>query len=267
MRFQFTNPLSLHDSKDDYPVIIDIIPYASAIRPDLIKSRSVVVIDVLRASSVMVTALAHGAKAFIPATTVKDALNKVSEIPEEERLLCGERNTKIIKGFDLGNSPLDYTEEKVRGKTIVLATSNGTKALNALRDAKSVYIGAFLNMQAITEKLADLDELVLACSGTNNNFSMDDALCASMMIDRIAERKEISLSDMASTIQKAFHDKSLTHREQLNDCYHLNLLIRNGFENDVNYCLKESIFDLVPEMHDGKIIVVETVSMQKGINY
>ena len=241
--------------KTEHSVIIDIIPYASAIRPDLIKNRNAVVIDVLRASSVMVTALAHGAKAFIPAATVKEAFQKASEIPDEACLLGGERDTQIIKGFDLGNSPLDYTEEKVKDKTIVLATSNGTKALNALQDAKRIFIGAFLNMHALTQKLANLDELVLVCSGTNNNFSMDDALCSSSIIDHISGVRKVELSDMALTLQKAFRDKTLSNRIQLKDCYHLNLLIRNGFEKDVDYCLQEDLFQIVPEMNDGKIII------------
>ena len=242
---------------------IDIIPYASAIRPDLIKNRIVVVIDVLRAGSVMVTALAHGAKAFLPAVSVKEALRIASEIPAVDCLLGGERDTKIINGFDLGNSPLDYTEEKVKGKTVVLATSNGTKALNALQDSSHIFIGTFLNMRALAEKLATLDELVLVCSGTNNNFSMDDALCASVIIDRISEKKPVKLSDLALTIQKAFHDKSLKSHEQLRDCYHMNLLIRNGFKRDVDYCLQENLFDIVPEMYDGKIIVPGKIAMEK----
>lgn len=243
-------------------MIIDIIPYTSAIRTDLVKDRSVVVIDVLRAGSVMVTALAHGAQNFIPAASVKDALRIASEIPAANRLLGGERDTKIINGFDLGNSPLDYTEGKVKGKTIVLATSNGTKALNALQGASHIFIGAFLNMGALAEKLATLDELVLVCSGTNNNFSMDDALCASIIIDRISMKKEVQLSDLAHTLQMAFHDKTRHFKGQLQDCYHMNLLIRNGFERDVDYCLQENVFDIVPEMYNGKIIVQDTTYKQ-----
>ena len=248
-------------------MIIDIIPYASAIRPDLVKNRSVVVIDVLRASSVMITALAHGAKAFIPAASVKDAFQAASGIPADTYLLGGERDTKIIKGFDLGNSPLDYTEEKVKGKTIVLATSNGTKALRALEHAKRIFIGTFLNLKALTEKLAELDELVLVCSGTNNNFSMDDALCASNIIDHLAAKKQVELSDIALTLQKAFHDKTVSNRDQLRDCYHLNLLISNGFERDVNYCLQENLFEIVPEMRDGKIVVPTKTPAQEEAKY
>ena len=248
-------------------MIIDIIPYASAIQPDLVKNRSVVVIDVLRAGSVMITALAHGAKAFIPAATLKDAFQVASGISLNECLLGGERDTKIIKGFDLGNSPLDYTEEKVKGKTIVLATSNGTKALKALEPAKRILIGTFLNLKALAKKLAGLEELVLVCSGTNNNFSMDDALCASKIIDHLAKQKQVELSDMALTLQKAFHDKTFSNREQLQDCYHLNLLIKNGFERDVDYCLQENLFEIVPEMHDGKIVIPTKMPAREETKY
>ncbi len=241
-------------------MIIDIIPYASTIRPDLIKNRTVVVIDVLRASSVMVTALAHGASAFIPAASVKEALRLASEIPATRRLLGGERDTRIIPGFDLGNSPLDYTEEKVKDKTVILATSNGTKALNALHDARKILIGSFLNLEALAEKLTAQEEVVLVCSGTNNNFSMDDALCASRIMDKISAKKAVRLSDMALTLRMAFQEKNRTSRELLRDCYHLNLLIRNGFEKDVDYCLQENMFDLVPEMQEGRIRIPEALT-------
>lgn len=240
-------------------MIISVIPYTSAIKTNLVKNRNIVVIDVLRAGSVMITALAHGANAFIPARSADEALRISAGMPNKSYLLGGERDTKIINGFSLGNSPLGYTTEVVKNKTIILATSNGTKALNALQGTKRVFIGAFLNLSALVEQLINLEDIVLVCSGTNDNFSMDDAMCAAMIINRIMERKKADLSDMALTLQMAFHNGSHNLRKLLNDCYHLNLLVRNGFEEDVDYCLQVDLFSTVPEMYDGKISCPHTI--------
>jgi 2-phosphosulfolactate phosphatase len=235
---------------------IDVIPYASAIRPDLIKNRHVIVIDVLRASSVMVTALANGARAFIPVKTVEEARKKADWLRNEETLLCGERDTKIIDGFHLGNSPQAYTREKVEGKTLIFTTSNGTQALNRLEGATKVFIGSFLNMNALVHRFTELNDVVLACSGTNNNFSMDDAMCAALFMEEIMMQKTVTLSDFSITLLKAFQkDKGDLHL-LLKNCYHLNLLKRNGFGDDVEYCLQKDTLNIVPEMKDGSIFCV-----------
>jgi len=235
---------------------IDVIPYASAIRPDLIKNRYVIVIDVLRASSVMVTALANGAKAFIPVMTVEEAGKVANSLTGEEVLLCGERDTQIIDGFHLGNSPQDYTRNKVQGKTLIFTTSNGTLALNKLAGATEILIGSFLNMNALVRKFQTPDNVVLVCSGTNNNFSMDDAMCAALFIDEIMKKKTVALSDFSITLLKAFRKDNGDLRKLLKDCYHLNLLKRKGFEKDVEFCLQKNSSDVVPEMKDGRIVRV-----------
>ncbi len=235
---------------------IDVIPYASAIRPDLIKNRNVVVIDVLRASSVIVTALANGANAFIPVSTVDEARQKAIMLHDEGILLCGERDTKTIDGFHLGNSPQAYTRSKVEGKTLIFTTSNGTKALNQLQKAAEVFIGSFLNMKALVHLFSDLEDVVLVCSGTNNNFSMDDAMCAALFIDEIMKKKAVLLSDLSITLLKAFQKDNGNLPLLLKDCYHLNLLKRNGFGEDVNYCLQKNSSDVVPEMKSGRIVKV-----------
>ncbi len=232
---------------------IDVIPYASAIRPDLIKGRHVAVIDVLRASSVMVTALANGARAFVPVRTVEEARRKASGYLPHEVLLCGERNTRIVEGFHLGNSPQDYSREKVSGKTLILTTSNGTEALNRLQEARQVFIGSFLNMKALVQKFAAFDEAVLVCSGTNNNFSMDDAVCAALFIEEMGKKRPVELSDLAILLHKAYQKDEGNLQVLLRDCYHLNLLKRNGFGRDVDYCLQKNILDVVPEMKNGVI--------------
>ncbi len=240
---------------------IDVIPYASAVKNKWIKNKNVVIIDVLRMGSVMLTGLANGAKGFIPAASVDKAINISKNMDAGTCLLGGERDTKVIKGFTLGNSPFDYTKETVEDKTIILTTTNGTVAIEASADAKKVFIGTFLNMKALTEVLSDLEEVVLVCSGTNEQFSMDDGMCAAMIIDNLDRNHSLNLSDLAQTLLQAYKSKSGNLKLLLKDCYHLNLLKRNGFEKDVTYCLQTNIYDFVPEIKNT--IVVKPKITQK----
>ncbi|MBN2615413.1 MAG: 2-phosphosulfolactate phosphatase [Bacteroidales bacterium] len=233
---------------------IDVIPYASAIRTERISGRNAVVIDVLRAGSVMVTAMSNGARAFLPVVSVEEAV-QVAEKMEGNFLLAGERDTKLIPGFHLGNSPLEYTADRVKGKTIILTTSNGTRALNALREASRVFIGTFLNSNALVDKLLALDDVVLVCSGTNDDYSMDDGMFAAQVIHRIVQQKKAHLSDLAQSLLQAYESKNGNLKELLQGCYHLNLLVRNGFEKDVEYCLQTDKLSLVPELIEGSICV------------
>ena len=165
-------------------------------------------------------------------------------------MLAGEQQAVKIEGFHLGNSPLEFTREKVSGKTIIMSTTNGTKALNSCLNAKVVLIGAFLNTEAIITRLLQEEEVVLFCSGTNNNFSLDDGLCAAMIIDGLVTQLTIkpTLSDFGSLLLKAYRsNKNLS--ESLKECHHLNLLKLKGFEHDVTYCLQNSLCDIVPTMN------------------
>ena len=228
---------------------IKVIPYAAAARPELTENKTVVVIDVLRATSVMLTALANGAKEVVPAVSPEEALQKSFLYNVEDVLLGGERNAMKIEGFHLGNSPLEYTGENVSGKTVIITTTNGTRALNNCLNAQKVYIGAFLNVAALVEQLKTEEEIVLFCSGTNNNFSLDDGICAAMIINELAKEKQLVLSDFSSLLLTTYRTNPNNLATLLQDCYHLNLLKQKGFEGDVTFCLQNSLYNIVPQMN------------------
>lgn len=228
---------------------IKVIPYATAARPELTENKTVVVIDVLRATSVMLTALANGAKEVVPAVSPEEALQKSFLYNVEDVLLGGERNAMKIEGFHLGNSPLEYTGENVSGKTVIITTTNGTRALNNCLNAQKVYIGAFLNVAALVEQLKTEEEIVLFCSGTNNNFSLDDGICAAMIINELAKEKQLVLSDFSSLLLTTYRTNPNNLATLLQDCYHLNLLKQKGFEGDVTFCLQNSLYNIVPQMN------------------
>src|SRR5271154_1452563 len=161
-----------------------------------LRATACVVFDVLRATSTFVTALHHGAKAIIPVSEIAEAVAfKNSEFGirnSESILLGGERNGVRISAdgidFDLGNSPREYTPEKVRGKTIVSTTTNGTRALRACVGAKTILASSFLNLNATANFLQqnNFENILLVCAGTRENEALEDTLAAGALCELLA---------------------------------------------------------------------------------
>jgi 2-phosphosulfolactate phosphatase len=159
--------------------------------PELMPPRSVtgsavVVIDVLRASTTITAALAAGASEVVPCLDVDDARRMADRYDRERPLLGGERGGVRIEGFDLGNSPAEYTPECVAGRRIVFTTTNGTKALLAARDTQRIAIGSFVNVSAVVAALADQETIDLVCAGTAGEVTAEDVLLAGMLANRLA---------------------------------------------------------------------------------
>ena len=225
---------------------IEVVPFAKAVDAKTVSGKTVVVIDVLRATSVMINALQNGAKEIIPCASIEEAYRIADKLEEESYLLCGERNAVRIEGFDLGNSPLEYTPEIVKDKTILLTTTNGTRALKACSGAATILIGAFLNINAIVDEIKSLDEIVLVCSGTKGKFSLDDGICAAMILDGLSRNIDIETDDLGWVLLERFRSGKGDLKKILNDCFHLNDLVEMGYEKDVEYCLKMNAGKLNP---------------------
>jgi 2-phosphosulfolactate phosphatase len=148
-----------------------------------------VVIDVLRATTSMVYLLEAGAKGIIPCQEIDEARQQAAQLPAGEVLLAGERHALPIDGFDLVNSPSQCTPQRVAGKTIVLTTTNGTRAVLAARHARRVLIGAFVNVTAVYEQLLMEDQVHLICSGTDGHYSQDDVLLAGLLVERLVRSR------------------------------------------------------------------------------
>ncbi|HEY2838516.1 MAG TPA: 2-phosphosulfolactate phosphatase [Pirellulales bacterium] len=146
--------------------------------PEALAGQTVVVIDVLRATSVIATALASGATRVIPCLEVDEARRIASQFPAGQVLLGGERHGLPIEGFDLGNSPGDYTPERVGGKTLVFTTTNGTRAMRHCHQAGRVLLGAFVNLRAVISQLVQSESVHLLCAGTNGEITREDVLLA-----------------------------------------------------------------------------------------
>lgn len=145
---------------------------------------SAVVVDVLRAGTCVATAIHHGARSIVPAASTEAALRIANALGRHEVLLCGERQGERIEGFDLGNSPAEFSVEAVDGRTIVMTTTNGTRALTALAGAPTAYVAAFVNLGAVARALSESEgNVLIVCAGRSGRVSAADALCAGLLVE------------------------------------------------------------------------------------
>ncbi len=215
--------------------------------------KTVVVIDVLRATTVITTALANGAREIIPVSTLDFAMKISGDAFRSQTLLCGERNTKMVEGFNLGNSPLEYRPEVVAGKSIIFYTTNGSKAIVKAKFSKNLFACSFNNLPAIARHMIQLNEdFEIICAGTNGLFNLEDAVCAGVLINQIkklTENPELSDSANASLILSNSNTKNLFNF--LCSTEHGRLLIENGFEDDILVCSKIGSTDVIPYYVSG----------------
>lgn len=236
-----------------------------AFRQRDVSDTTCVVFDVLRATSVFVTALANGAKAIIPVEDISEALDFRRQRPDV--LLGGERNglriTSVLTGgvdFDFGNSPRECTPERVRGKTVVSTTTNGTLALRACAHAKRTFVGSFLNLGAIAEALTnDLPtRLTLVCAGTGENVALEDILAAGALCERLMTTCDnFEERDSASIAHRLF----VATRNELSAavCASQNarrLLEDTDLRDDVEYCLQVDPFKVAPILDKAGLVIL-----------
>lgn len=195
----------------------------------------VVVIDVLRATSTLTQALANGAASVIEAATVDEAFALRDRHPGS--LLCGEREGRIIPGFDLGNSPFEYDADRVTGKTLVFASTNGSQALRLGAGHRRV-LAAFVNLSAVVERLRTVREIVIVCAGKLGGFSLEDAACAGMLVRRLREPRGEPLGAEAAIAERVAPSDGDGVRALVEGCDH-GLYLRSlgaEFARDVAWC-------------------------------
>lgn len=232
---------------------IDIIISADYIKDEYLNNKIVVVIDMLRATSVITTAIANGANRVIPLLTVEEAL-ELSKQNRKHYILGGERKAVKIQGFDLSNSPLDYKSEVVNGKDVILTTTNGTRAINACHKAKRIFIGSMLNGKAVVGKLRELNEdMVFVNAGTVGQFSMDDFICAGYMISSLVKDNEVELSDIAFTAKYVYENNG-NIIDYIKNARHFDILKNLNLHDDIEYCMQKDIFYTLPEYKNGEIV-------------
>ena len=235
---------------------IDVQLLPISLTPEIISEKRVVVIDVLRATSVIAQAISQGALEIVPVSTVEEAFQIVKKFPLGTTILGGEKDTRRIEGFDMGNSPREYVSEKIKGKRIILRTTNGTQAFHRVSSGKEVMAGSFLNLGAIAEKcVKGVEDLFIFPSGDEGLFSLEDAVCGGKLIDQILKKRigPIQLSDASHAAHLLFKRFEKDVVEAFRLSRHGQKLIRLGLGEDLSYCGQSDLFSMVPIFKEGAI--------------
>lgn len=216
----------------------------------------VIVIDVLRCCSTIVTALANGAKGVIPTKTVMEARTLHKKNPEFT--LAGERKGLKPRGFDLGNSPLEFSADAVKEKHIILTTTSGTRAIALSKNARWVLIGALLNAEAVAKaalKIAEKENsgISLVLSGKEKHFSLEDFICAGLIVESLPINK-VECSDAALASLLAFQESRRSLYTIIQKGRHAQYLKNIGLEEDVRFCSQTNMFKIVPFLRKEMII-------------
>lgn len=229
--------------------------------------KTTVVIDVLRATSVILKALNSGAREVIPVGSIDFAMKISVHAHGGHTLLCGERNTNIIEGFDLGNSPDEYTEERIMGKTIILFTTNGSKAIVKAKYSEKLFIASFNNISKIAVHLIKLgNDVEIISSGANGIFCLEDTICAGALVKKMIKMKsdiEVTDATNASLVLNEKYGSNI--KTMMQNCEHGKLLMENGFEEDIDFCSTVDNVPQIPYYTGGEIkLLVEESNSSKN---
>ena len=241
---QNTRP-SLHTSLT--PAVLHLYDLNNAI---------VVIIDVLRATSTISTALFNGAKCVIPVDSVAKCIELGKKI---EAITAGERDGKIADGLEYGNSPFEYPKEFIGGKILVLTTTNGTKLLHVALDrgAQSIITGSFTNLSAVYDFLVSQKQnVILGCAAWKDRINLEDLLFAGAVINRVKDHFQINCD--SSQIAESMYEKAqpdLYGFLEKKDASHFHRLSGYGLQKDIRYCLTQDVANVLPQYRDGMLII------------
>lgn len=227
---------------------VGVIASVNEARADQFTHRTAIVIDVLRATSTMVAAMKAGAVSIVPAETVMEARALIR--PGD--VLGGERFNRKITGFELGNSPLEYRKETIEGKRLVLTTTNGTRAITKAMRAENILTGAIVNATACARAAMELRrDIVLLCAGSNDEFAIEDGLCAGLLLDRLENQCQHSFEtdDFGTAMLALYRNRADKMLETISHGAAGRRLIKMGFGRDVEWCSVPDSDDIVPRLN------------------
>ncbi|MCP4633863.1 MAG: 2-phosphosulfolactate phosphatase [candidate division Zixibacteria bacterium] len=227
--------------------------------PRMVERRGVIVIDVLRASSTLTAALANGAEKIIPVDSVMRAQTEVKRYPKNRVLLCGERGYDKLEGFDLGNSPVEYNRDAVSGKTIIYTSTNGTRGISIGTAGKILILGSFTNFPRPADYLMDINtDISIICCGNSGVFSLEDAVCGGMFVHYITKSiRSVTTNDAAEAAVALFKRYRDSIPQMMEMCENGRQLALHGYHEDVVYCSRVGITDVVPVLQNGELTPLE----------
>jgi 2-phosphosulfolactate phosphatase len=239
-------------------VRVDVVFGGSALAPADVSGRVIAVIDVLRASTSIAVAMANGARAVIPIDSSDEAIIRAKTFERTDVRLAGERRMLPIPGFDLGNSPRDFTRAAVEGKTILMTTTNGTPAITNTQSARDVVIASYVNYTAVLTMLRTAlrggTDITLVCAGRERQFALEDAGCAGRFVSNVARRLPgVDTNDAAQAcalIDRKYGERILKLFEASE---HGRALREAGFGDDLQDCAAVDSYQVIPIYQDRQI--------------
>ncbi len=233
---------------------LDVFLTPCSITDDALEGTLTVVIDVLRATTTITTALSAGAAAIRPVATMQEVEFQTARAGGDGYLRAGERDGEKIEGYELGNSPLDYTSQTIDGQTIILTTTNGTRALSKASGAEDVIVGSMLNAYRVARCIAERErDTILLCAGRHNRPALEDTLCAGLIIDHLQEiGLTPTMTDAAHIVERLFQrtDDLEAAVEPSSSVHRLRQI---GHERDISYCLQQDTLPILPQFVEGQI--------------
>lgn len=226
-----------------------------------VANRVVAVVDVLRASTSIAIALDNGARAVIPLASSEDVISRAKSLERSEVRLAGERKSQQIPGFDVGNSPRDFTREAVEGKTILMTTTNGTNAILAVQGARDVVIASYVNFSAVLSMLRAAlrggTDVAILCAGQEKRFALEDAACAGLYVQHItAKQTKAQINDAAQAAMLIDKKFGSNLKRLLRMSAHGASLVEAGFGEDIPLCAAVDSHPVVPVYQDRQITKV-----------
>ncbi|MHA8097730.1 2-phosphosulfolactate phosphatase [Aquirufa aurantiipilula] len=216
-----------------------------------VPSLAVVVVDIFRATSCMVTAFAHGAKEIIPV----EKMDLCSAYGAKGYLTSAERNGVTPEGFDFDNSPFSYQVDKVKGAKICVTTTNGTVAIRKSRKSPALFVGAFLNISRVVEALEKWEgDALIVCAGWKGKPNLEDTLFAGALIDLLQGSYHVA-DDAAMMALGTYREASANILQAVKGSSHVNRLLGLGIEKDISFCLERDVYPILPGLKGNKLVL------------
>lgn len=210
-----------------------------------------VVVDILRATSCITTAIAHGVKSILPLQDVETCRN----MKKQGYCIAAEREGKKVEGFDLGNSPFCYMNPALQGQKIAFTTTNGTQVIQQTKQAQQVLIGSFLNLSSLCIYLTHQNkDVIIACAGWKGQVNAEDTLFAGALTQKLTQMHFIAANDSALIAQKLYEYHQNNLLEFLKTTSHYQRLKKLNIEQDITFCLQKDLYNVVPILKDGEIV-------------
>ncbi len=221
-----------------------------------LRGRTTIVVDILRASTTICTAIQNGCREIIPVATVGDAAAIRANLDRDSVLVCGEREGMKIEGFDLGNSPAEYSEQVVKGKVLVFASTNGSRAILKCAPSAATFVCGFVNLNSVVDITRKFDrDVAIVCAGKLGNFSLEDTFCGGAIIERLQQGGKYEVAnDAAQVALMLYKNQGQPLEAVIRQADHARYLIGLGFESDIATAAALDTINVVPVLSGNKIV-------------